>query len=101
MDPTDYRAPTFGKAARRPGDRWAFWYFEPTTIRRDLPLDPATVLALSEADAALGHLQGLGHVISDPQLLVGPYVTREALASSRIEGTRASLAEVLQANAGA
>jgi len=57
------------------------------------------VLALSEADAALGHLQGLGHLITDPQLLIGPYVTREALASSRIEGTHASLAEVLQAGA--
>jgi len=57
------------------------------------------VLALSEADAALGHLQGLGHLITDPHLLIGPYVTREALASSRIEGTQASLAEVLQAGA--
>jgi len=101
VDPTAYQAPIFGRAARSPGNRWAFWHFEPTTIVRDLPLDPATVLALSGADAAVGHLQGLGQVISDPQLLVGPYVTREALASSRIEGTQASLAEVLQAEAGA
>ena len=43
-------------------------------------MDAATVLALSEADASLGHLQGLGHLITDPQLLIGPYVTREALA---------------------
>lgn len=57
------------------------------------------MLALSEADAALGHLQGLGHLVVDPQLLIGPYVTREALASSRIEGTPASLAQVLQARA--
>lgn len=64
---------------------------------RQLGLDAATVLALSEADAALGYLQGLGHLITDPQLLIGPYITREALASSRIEGTQASLAEVLQA----
>ncbi len=99
MDPTDFRAPQFGRASRRAGDRWAFWYFEPAPIPRDLALDPATVLALSEADAALGHLQGLGHLITDPQLLIGPYVTREALASSRIEGTQASLAEVLQAGA--
>jgi Fic family protein len=99
VDPTDFLAPAFGRAARRHDDRWAFWYFEPSPIPRDLTLDPATVLALSEADAALGHLQGLGHLITDPQLLIGPYVTREALASSRIEGTQASLAEVLQAGA--
>ncbi|MGH3545329.1 MAG: Fic family protein [Mycobacteriales bacterium] len=66
---------------------------------RELALDPTTVLALSEADASLGHLQGLGQLIADPQLLIGPYVAREALSSSRIEGTQASLAEVLQADA--
>lgn len=99
MDPTKYTDETFGRAARRPGDKWAFWYFDPAPIPRELDLDAATVLALSEADAALGHLQGLGHLIADPQLLLGPYITREALASSRIEGTQASLAEVLQAEA--
>jgi Fic family protein len=66
---------------------------------RETHLDRDTVLALSDADAALGYLQGLGHLIADPQLLVGPYVAREALASSRIEGTQTSLAEVLQAGA--
>ena len=99
MDPTDFADTPFGRAARTPGDRWAFWYFDPAPIPRGLTLDPPTVLALSEADAALGHLQGLGHLIEDPQLLIGPYVTREALASTRIEGTQASLAEVLQAKA--
>jgi Fic family protein len=68
VDPTNFRAPDFGEAARHPGDRWAFWYFDPA-------------------------------LITDPKLLIGPYVTREALASSRIEGTQASLAEVLQAGA--
>ena len=67
-------ATPFGRATRTPGDRWAFWYFDPAPIPRDLALDPRTVLALSEADAALGHLQGLGHLIEDPQLLIEPYV---------------------------
>lgn len=100
MDPTRYEARLFGRPARQPNDRWAFWYFDPAPIPRALDLSSATVLALSEADAALGHLQGLGHLIPDPHLLIGPYITREALASSRIEGTQASLAEVLQADAG-
>jgi len=51
---------------------------------------------MSDADAALGHLQGLGMVITDPSLLIGPYLRREALSSSRIEGTQASLSELLQ-----
>ncbi len=99
MDPSKFTNDAFGKPTRRPGDKWAFWYFEPAPIPRQLDLDPATVLVLSEADLALGQLQGLGHLIPDPQLLIGPYITREALASTRIEGTQASLAQVLQAGA--
>lgn len=52
---------------------------------------------LTDAEAALGQLAGLGAVITDPAILIGPCATREAIASSRIEGTQASLSDVLQA----
>lgn len=100
MDPRRFAAPQFGVPAREPGNKWSFWYFNPSSIPRDLELSLDTVDALSEADAALGQLQGLGRLIRDPQLLLGPYLTREAVASSRIEGTEASLSDVLQAEAG-
>lgn len=87
----------FGKAWREPGNKWAFTYYLPNPIPREVPLTPAIVAALSEADAALGHLQGLGMVITDPSLLIGPYLRREALASSRIEGTQTSLSDLFQA----
>ena len=93
------RSDDFGSAQRRAGDKWAFWYFLPKLIPRSLSLSPETIFLLSEADSALGHLHGLGQLIRDPELLVGPYLTREALASSRIEGTEASLSDVLQAEA--
>ncbi len=99
MDPSQYTSREFGEPAREPGKNWAFWYFKPHTIPRALPLDPATVKALSEADASLGRLQGLGTLIREPELLLGPYLTQEAVASSRIEGTQASLSDVLQAEA--
>ncbi len=60
----------------------------------------SAILAMSEAEAALGRLSGLGYLIREPQTLIGPYLTREALASSRIEGTQASLSDVLQAEIG-
>lgn len=99
VDPSKFSARQFGQAVKEPGNRWAFWHFLPATMPRVLDLESETILALSEADAALGHLQGLGRLIRDPQLLVGPYLTREAVASSRIEGTQASLSDVLQAEA--
>jgi Fic family protein len=99
MDPRKFTASQFGTASREVGKKWAFWYFKPEPIPRDLELSLETVDALSEADAALGQLQGLGLLIRDPELLLGPYLTREAVASSRIEGTETSLSDVLQAEA--
>lgn len=87
----------FGAPARQPGHRWAVTYYLPKPIPRSLALSTPVIAALSDADAALGHLQGLGTLIRDPTLLIGPYLRREALASSRIEGTQASLSDVLQA----
>jgi Fic family protein len=55
-------------------------------------------MLLSEADAALGRLAGAGRLLPDPHLLVNAYVTREAVASSRIEGTQASVTEVFDAD---
>lgn len=86
----------FGKPAREPGARHAFTYYHPKPIPRDLPRSARVVAALSEADATLGQLQGLSTLIVDPSMLIGPYLQREALASSRIEGTQASLSEVFQ-----
>lgn len=42
---------------------------------------------LSEADRALGELAGLGRTIPNPHLLISPFMRREAVLSSRIEGT--------------
>ncbi|HEX7182267.1 MAG TPA: Fic family protein [Thermoanaerobaculia bacterium] len=53
------------------------------------------MLSLSRADAALSELSGLGRQLLNPHLLIGPYLRREAVLSSRIEGTRASLSDLL------
>lgn len=98
MDPTRFRASESGRVVKGPG-RWGFYHFVPEPIPRNLPLAPPTVLALSDADTSLGRLAGAGRLLPNPHLLVDPYVTREAVASSRIEGTQASLSEVLEANA--
>ncbi len=101
MDPAKFVTPEFGEVKKEPGERWAFWYFQPAALPRKIRLDDETVAALSEADAALGHLQGLGQLLREPELLLGPYLQREAVASSRIEGTETSLGEVLRAEVGA
>jgi Fic family protein len=97
VDAARYASTAFGEPAQRPGDRWAFTYYRPAAIPRELTFDLDTVVFLSEADNALGRLEGLGRLIPEPDLLVGPFLTREAIASSRIEGTNASLPDVLKA----
>src|SRR6266511_4626403 len=62
----------------------------------DLRLDESLVALLSEADRALGRLDGAVGVIPDPDLFVLQYVRREAVLSSQIEGTYASLMDVLE-----
>ena len=97
MREADFSSQTFGWITTIPGDKWSFPYFLPKPLPRSLLLREETVLALSDADAALGQLAGLGQLIQDPLILLGPSLTQEALSSSRIEGTQASLSDVLSA----
>ena len=51
---------------------------------------------LSEADRALARLDGITTVLPNPDLFIAMYVKKEALLSSQIEGTQASLEGVLE-----
>ncbi len=55
---------------------------------------------LSAADRAVGRLAGVGRRLPNPQLLIRPFVRREAVLSSRIEGTRTTVGELFAAEAG-
>lgn len=50
---------------------------------------------LSAADRKLGRLDGITRVLPDPELFLAMYVKKEAVLSSQIEGTQASLVDVL------
>ena len=72
-----------------------YWVFLPAALPPELIFSPALVAALSTADRALGELKGLGGALSNPHLHIRPLARREAVLSSRIEGTRASLDDLL------
>ena len=93
------RPSPFGEARRTQGRHGYVAYF-PAPIPRTLELPGATVRLLAEAEGALGQLAGVGRLLPNPDLLIRPYLLREALSSTRIEGTQASLAEVLESEAG-
>jgi Fic family protein len=62
----------------------------------DLEIDDKLQMLLSRADLAIGRLDGVIEVIPDPDRFVYMYVRREAVLSSQIEGTQASLMDVLE-----
>jgi len=93
MKPATFRAPDVGKIVYA-ADGYAA--FVPAPLPPRLSYDDALVLALSRADTALGELEGLGRTLPNPHLLINPYIRREAVLSSRIEGTHTTLAGLLR-----
>ena len=75
--------------------------FIPDPLPPELVWTPRLVAVLSDADRAIGQLAGEGRRLPNPHLLIRPFIRREAVLSSRIEGTQATLGEVLAAEAGA
>src|SRR5437879_10325731 len=75
--------------------------FVPAPLPPELHWTPELSRALSDADRLIGRLAGEGGRLPNPHLLIRPFVRREAVLSSRIEGTQATLGELLAAEAGA
>ncbi len=74
--------------------------FHPHPLPPKIDWSPGLVRSLSDADARLGRLAGEGRRLPNPHLLIRPFVRREAVFSSRIEGTQSTLGELLAAEAG-
>lgn len=71
--------------------------FVPAPLPPEPPvaLDADLVRLLSDADRALGRLDGVASVLPNPDLFVAMYVRHEAVLSSQIEGTQSTLEDVL------
>lgn len=90
-DPRRHRAGAF---VTQPSGYRAF-------IPKPLPPDPPLVVdeqaqsRLAEAERNLGRLDSLSQLLPDPDRFVYMYVRQEAVLSSQIEGTQASLSDLL------
>ncbi len=98
MELTDYAPTLFGEPRRTFGQHGYVAYF-PAPMPRAIELSTFTIRLLADAEASLGRLAGVGQLVPNPHLLIRPYLLREALSSTRIEGTQASLADVFEAEA--
>jgi Fic family protein len=68
--------------------------FVPAPLPPKIDLSFELMRRLSEADHALGTLGGIGRILPNPHLLTQPFLNREAVLSSRIEGTEASATDL-------
>lgn len=77
--------------------------FIPAPLPPDHPveMDQEMLKLLSDADRALGRLDGVTSVLPNPDLFVAMYVRHEAVLSSQIEGTQSTLEDVLEFEADA
>jgi len=68
--------------------------FIPDMLPPRIDFDLGVIRALSDADRAVGALSSLGELLPNPQLLITPFSRKEAVASSKIEGTQADFGQL-------
>lgn len=91
MDPRDFENSPAGQCIRTQRDYCAF---VPNSLPPSINYDSQMIKLLSDADRLLGELSGTGRVLKNPYLLISPYIRREAVSSSKIEGTQSSLSDL-------
>jgi Fic family protein len=92
------------KTIRIPGrkiSQGTYSAFLPAPLLPALDWTPRLIGVLSEADRLIGRLAGESGHLANPHILIRPFVRREAVLSSKIEGTQTTLGELLAAEAGA
>jgi Fic family protein len=92
--------PTKASIPGRKVSQGRFSAFVPVPLPPKLEWTPRLVRLLSDADRLIGKLAGEGGRLPNPHILMRPFVRREAVLSSRIEGTQATLGELLAAEVG-
>ena len=97
MDESDFIPSAPGRLVRA---RTGYFAFIPNPLPPTLEATWALSSAVAEAERSLAQLGRILTALPSPNLLVAPFVRREALLSSRIEGTRASLTDLLEFEAG-
>lgn len=76
--------------------------FIPISLPPDPPLkmDPSLENILSEADRAIGRLDGIGRMLPNPDLFITMYMKKEAVLSSQIEGIQTTFPDLLESEGG-
>jgi len=91
MKTSDFSKDSWGRVIRTAGGYDAF---VPSRLPPKLELNWELVASLSRADRRLAELAGAAGTLPNSHLLIAPFIRREAVLSSQIEGTQASLSDL-------
>ena len=90
MNQEEFRSSTAGKCIRTIS-RYPYWAYVPNPLPPKIEVDWELANLLSKTDSKLGELSGTGQLLPNPNLLIRPFMRREAVTSSRIENTQSGL----------
>nr|MBU1328710.1 Fic family protein [Candidatus Omnitrophota bacterium] len=91
MDIKNFKSTRAGKVIKTERDYSAFI---PHSLPPDIKYSSGLINLLAEANRHIGNLNGVGILLPNPNLLIVPYMRREAVLSSKIEGTQTSLSDL-------
>ncbi len=100
MEPKQFTDSSAGRVIQVGKGEGAYWAFVPDSLPPEIDFDPKLVKVLADANLALGELAGLGRTILNPNLLINPFIRREAVLSSKIEGTQTQIEHLYAYEAG-
>ena len=91
MDPKNFTNSAAGKTIHTQSRYWAF---VPNLLPPEMNWSLSLISGLAEAERALSRMVGLIDSFPFPRILDQPFIRSEAVISSRIEGTHASLIDL-------
>lgn len=74
--------------------------FKPDPLPPDVEIEGELLDIFTEATTNVGQLSGIGRRVENPSILITPFIYKEAVVSSEIEGTRVTLSDVYEYEAG-
>jgi Fic family protein len=99
MDREDFTETAPGEIVPTTTEKGTYSAFRPDALPPSI--DTETLISpLADATQALGRLHGIGPRVGSREILIEPFIRKEALESSQIEGTHATLSDIYAYEAG-
>jgi Fic family protein len=74
--------------------------FSPAPLPPEISIEGELLDVFTRATSSVGKLSGIGRRVDNPSMLISPFIYKEAVVSSEIEGTRVTLSDVYEYEAG-